>query len=232
MGERRVGISFSGGAFASLGFSFLATALSACVVPAAWGAAAFLGWWCGRLVFADGTQASFEGRAGRVWALFAALVVLGILPSAATAGMAPEARTLVLRLVMALALVPFEAALKLPICRWVIGHIRLEPGGAPAFTGTYAALLGWEFLLLASFFTVIGWPWAAVAMLRWFCRNIRGDGYRVEFSGTGWGLLWRFAVWTAGIVLLLPIPWVLRSVYAWGAGNLVLVRQIPGGAPA
>jgi hypothetical protein len=225
MERRQVGISFSGGAFSSLGYSLLFIFLFLFIIPGAWGAAAFMLWWTGHMVFPDGTRASFEGRPGRVWALFAALAVLAYLPSLATFGMPPGNRTNAISIVLTLALVPFEVALKLPIYRWMIEGIRLEPGGSPRFTASYPAYLGWVCLLIVSLVTIIGWAWVAVAMLRWFCRNIVGDDYTVAFAGTGWGLLWRGFVWLVGSCLLIPLPWVLRSMYAWMTNNLLLIRS-------
>lgn len=225
MEERRVAITFSGGAAASLGYSALVVVLSLPLVPAAWGVAAFLAWWTGRLVFSDGTRAAFEGRPGRVWPLFAALLFLALLPGLAASAAAHGDKATSLQVVLALALLPLEAALKLPLYRWTIENIRLEPGGTPRFTGRYPAYLAWTAALSLSFFTVIGWAWVAVAMIRWFCRHIQGEGYGVAFAGTGWGLLWRSLLWLAGMVLLLPIPWVLRSMYAWLAENLRIVRH-------
>jgi hypothetical protein len=225
MEERRVAITFSGGAWAALGYSLLAGVLCLVLVPAAWGVAAFVSWWTGRLVFADGTGAVFEGRPGRVWPLFTALVFLALLPGVVAAAASHGGRSTGLQLVLALALLPLVAAVKLPLYRWIIEHIRLEPGGAPRFTGRYPAYLGFAAALVLSYFTIIGWAWVAVAMVRWFCRHVRGEGYAVAFAGTGWGLLWRSLVWLVGMVFVLPIPWVLRSMYAWLAGNLVLVRH-------
>ncbi|EHJ49140.1 hypothetical protein DFW101_3140 [Solidesulfovibrio carbinoliphilus subsp. oakridgensis] len=225
MEERRVTITFSGGAAASLGYTALVGLLSLLLVPAAWGVGAFIAWWTGRLVFADGTRAVFEGRPGRVWPLFTALVFLALLPGAAAAVASHGGRATGLQMVLALALLPLIAALKLPLYRWIIEHIRLEPGGAPRFTGRYPAYLAWAAALTLSYFTIIGWPFVAVAMVRWFCRHVRGEGYAVAFAGTGWGLLWRSLVWLVGMVLILPIPWVLRSLYAWLADNLEIVRH-------
>lgn len=225
MEDRHVGVSFSGGALASLGYTVLLVALGLFVVPAAWGAAAFLAWWTGRLVFTDGTRAVFEGRPGRVWPLFAALVFLALLPTLITAGMPHGGKTSALQCVLALALIPFEAALKLPIYRWIFENIRLEPGGTPRFSATYPAYLGWVLGLTLSVLTVIGWAWVAVAMVRWFCRHIEGDGYGLAFVGTGWGLLWRSGLWLLGTLFLLPIPWVLRSMYAWLTDNIEIIRR-------
>ena len=224
MEERQVGIAFSGGAFASLGYSLLLLLLAVFVIPAAWGTAAFMVWWTGCLAFSDGTRAVFEGRAGRVWGLFAALIVLACLPSVVTAGMPPGNKALAVNLTLALVLLPLEAALKLPIYRWLIEGIRLEPGGNPRFVGTYAGYLGWVFFLVVSVVTIIGWAWVAVAMVRWFCRHIESDAYSVSFVGTGWGMLWRSFLWLVGMVCIIPLPWVFRSMYAWGVNNLVLTH--------
>jgi len=223
--RQQVQITFSGGALASFGYSVLFLILFLCILPGGWGAAMLLLWWTGHMVFADGTRIAFEGRPGRVWVLFAVLALLAYLPTLATLGLAHGGRTDFLKLVLTLCLIPFEAALKLPIYRWIIAGIRLEPGGSPRFVATYPAYLGWVLFLGVSFLTVIGWAWVAVAMLRWFCRNIEADNYSVAFTGTGWGLLWRSLVWVLGMVCLIPIPWVLRSQYAWWTGHLLLVRH-------
>jgi hypothetical protein len=231
MEARQVGVSFSGGALAALGYTLLMTVLSLFVIPTAWGAAALMAWWTRSLVFPDGARAEFVGRAGRVWGLFAALVFVAFLPTVVTAGMPDGNRASLVSVVLTLALVPFEAALKLPLWRWSIESIRLEPGGSPRFEGRYGPYLAWSLLLLASFFTIIGWAWTAVAMARWFCRNIRAEAYSVSFVGTGGGLLWRGFVWVLGTACVIPLPWVLRSMYAWGAGNLVLLRHDAAGQP-
>ena len=52
--------------------------------------------------------------------LFAVLALLAYLPTLATLGLAHGGRTDFLKLVLTLCLIPFEAALKLPIYRWII----------------------------------------------------------------------------------------------------------------
>jgi len=225
MAERRVEMAFTGGALASLGYTALYILLFILMVPAAWGMAAFLGWWAAHLRFSDGAEAAFEGRPGRIWVIFAALVFVSYLPSLATIGVADKDKAGLVQLLLSALVIPFDAALKLPIYRWAIGGIRLTPGGNPRFVAAYPAYLGWVVFSTLSIFTVIGWAWVFVAMARWFCRNTEADGYSFEFVGTGWGLLWRSVIWLAGTMLVIPLPWVLRSIYAWGVGNLVLVRR-------
>ena len=224
MEQRRVTITFTGGALASLGYSLLFALLFLLLLPGAWGAAALTAWWCFNLRLDDGTAVRFEGDPRQVWVLFAALALLAYLPSLATAGLKHGNTASSLSGLLTLVLIPFEAALKLPIYRWAIESIRLEPGGKPRFTGTYRGYLGWVALLLVSCLTIIGWAWVATAMIRWFCRNIQGNGFSVAFDGTGWGLLWRSVVWAIGVIFVIPIPWVLRASYAWFSNNLVILR--------
>ncbi|KHK03176.1 hypothetical protein [Desulfovibrio sp. TomC] len=224
METQQTRVRFTGGALASFGYSFLFLFLFFLILPGAWGAVPFAVWWTAHLAFDDGARAEFTGRAGQVWVLMAGLAFLAYLPSLATAGLPKSGRTGFIQLALSLVLFPLDAALKLPIYRWFIENIRLTPGGRPRFTATYAGYVGWLSLLLLSLVTVVGWAWAAVAMQRWFCRHIESEAYVVSFTGTGWGLLWRSLFWLVGMVLLLPLPWVFRSIYGWWAGNLVVTH--------
>lgn len=227
METRRMAVTFRGGALESLGQSFLYGVLALLVLPAAWGVAGLLRWWADRTEYQEGGRIAFEGRAGQVWGLFVALIILEYLPQAVRIATRSDPRSLGVVLVVTLALLPLVAAVKLPIYRWAVESMRLEPDVRLTFTAAYGGYLGWLILLFASYFTVIGWAWVAVALIRWLCGQVRGDGgYGLEFTGTGWGLLWRCPVWLVCAGLLLPIPWVLRSVYAWFTDHLVLVREI------
>ena len=225
MDGRRINATFTGGALAAFGYTILCALLLVLMIPGAWGAAALFGWLAANVRFADGTRVGFEGRPGRAWALFAAMIFVSFLPSAATFGMPDTGKKALVQLVLSVLIVPFVAALKLPLYRWTIGGLRLTPGGNPRFVATYPAYLGWSVLFSLSFLTIVGWAWVGVAMARWICRNIEADGYAVEFAGTGWGLLWRGFVWLLGSVCIIPLPWVWRSMYGWGVRNLVLVRR-------
>ena len=224
METRRVTLAFHGGPWASLGMTMLNVLLTLCVIPAAWGTTALTRWWSGCVTAADGGRLGFEGRASRVWGLFAASVVLDLLPQIAS-GRAPGNRAFAMGLAATVVLLPLTALVKLQVTRWIVANLRLDPGGNPHLTASYGAYLGWLLILNASILTVVGWAWVLVAMARWLCGHVRGDGFTADFTGTGFGLLWRSLVWCLGSLLLIPIPWVLRSVYAWFTGHLVLVRQ-------
>ncbi|MHC1788203.1 hypothetical protein [Solidesulfovibrio sp.] len=230
METRQVGVRFTGGVLASLGYSLLFIMLFLLLLPGAWGAAALAAWWTANLAFDDGTRAEFEGRPGQIWVIVAALALVAYLPAIATLGLPQGNKATLLQLVLSLVLLPLDAALKLPFYRWFIENIRLTPGGRPRFTATYLGYLGWVSLVGVSILTVIGWAWATTAMLRWFCRHIESEAYVVDFAGTGWGLLWRSFLWLIGMVCIIPIPWVFRSIYAWGANNLVLTRAVADAA--
>jgi hypothetical protein len=224
METRQTGVTFTGGALASFGYSFLFLVLFLLIIPGAWGLAPFALWWTANLAFDDGGRAEFTGRPGQVWVLAAVLAFLAFLPGLATAGMAKGGKAALVQLALAAVLFPLEAAVKLPLYRWFFENIRLVPGGSPRFTGTYGAYLGWSALVAVSLVTIIGWAFASVAMARWFCRHLESDAYVVQFTGTGWGLLWRGFVWLAGMVCILPLPWVFRSIYAWWSAHLVVTR--------
>ena len=232
MEARQARVTFTGGAMASFGYSFLFLFLFFLIIPGAWGAVPFAVWWTGHLAFDDGGRAEFTGRPGPVWVLFAVLAFLAYLPSLATAGMPHGGRTAMVQIVLSLVLFPLDAAVKLPLYHWFFENIRLAPGGSPRFTGTYWPYLGWSVLVAVSVVTVIGWAWASVAMMRWFCRNLEADAYSVSFTGTGGGLLWRSLVWLVGMVCIIPLPWVFRSIYAWWSGHLVVTHTAAVAADA
>jgi len=224
MAAQRIGLSFHGGALASFGRTFLYVLLTVCIIPAAWGAVSLVRWWTESLTFSDGSRLRFEGRAGQVWGLFSALIILEILPQFAS-GRAPDNKVLAVSLAATVVLLPLVALVKLQVYRWIVANLRLEPDGTARLTASYGGYLGWLVILTASFFTVIGWAWVLTAMLRWLCGHVRGEGVSVTFTGTGWGLLGQTLLWLACSILIVPIPWVLRSIYRWFTGHLLLWRD-------
>lgn len=230
MEQRSVAVTFTGGAMACLGYTLLCFVLALFIVPTAWGVAAVFGWWCASLRFEDDTRAEFTGAAGRVWPLFAVAVFLSILPglAASIAEHSHHPSASLYQAAVQLALLPLAVLVNLHIFRWIFGGIRLEPGGTMTFSGRYLPYLGWTLACVLSVFTIIGWAWAYVGLARWFCRNLEGgDGYGVEFAGTGWSLLWHSVLWLIGIVLILPIPWTLRYMFVWWTENLRIIRRDP-----
>jgi len=110
--------------------------------------------------------------------------------------------------------------------KWFIANLSSneQPLGL-SFSGTVWAYLGWSVLAVLSFFTIIGWAWVYVAMMRWLCRNIQGTRREVLFIGTGLELLWRAIVVALASVFLIPIPWVFRWMWQWMASQTVLAER-------
>ena len=219
--ERR--IEFTGTGFQSLGWGLLACLLSLLIIPAAWGAVVLYRWFVQNLSFSDGTVASFEGRGGQVWGYFVIGTLLGLAPQLSRLVKDPTDALLVL-IVLPILLLPISTAIWLKIMRWFFSSIKLSCGTNLTFKGNYCPFLGWMLLVILSFYTIIGWAWATVAMLRWICRNIEAGHNQLEFLGSGWGLLWRCLVAGLSSILIIPIPWVWLWVIRWVTGNM-LIKQ-------
>ncbi len=222
--ERR--IEFSGTGFQALGWGLLAAILSLLIIPAAWGAVALYRWFVRNLSFSDGTQASFEGRGGEVWGYFVIAMLLGLVPQLSKAVEDPKASLLVF-IGLTILLFPITAAVSLKIIRWFFSSIRLSCGTSLSFEGNYGSLLGWMLLLNLSIFTIIGWAWAYVAMLRWACRNIDGGDNQLVFTGSGWGYLWRFFLAGLASIFIIPIPWMAVWIVRWFSRNMLIRQQAP-----
>lgn len=219
-------IEFTGTGFQALGWGLLAVLLSLVVIPAAWGAVALSRWFVRNLSFSDGTKASFEGRGGQVWDYFVIgpLLQLGYVLQLSRAVEDP-AVSLLVSIGLPILLLPINAAIWLRIMRWFFSSIRLSCGTNLNFKGNYGPYLGWMLLVSLSAYTIIGWAWASVAMLRWVCRNIEAGQNQLEFVGSGWGLLWRCFLAGLASTLIIPIPWVWLWVVRWVTGNMLIKKE-------
>jgi len=220
--ERR--IEFTGTGFQTLGWGLVAVLLSLLIIPAAWGAVALCRWFVQNLSFSDGTKASFEGRGGQVWGYFVIGALLGVAPQLSRAVADPVASVFVL-IGLQILLVPISAAIGLKIVRWFFSYVRLSCGTNLNFKGNYGPFLGWMLLNILSVYTIIGWAWASIAMLRWVCRNIEAGQNQLEFLGSGWGLLWRCFLACLASILIIPIPWVWLWVIRWIIGNMLIKQE-------
>jgi hypothetical protein len=177
------------------------------------------------LVFSDGTKASFEGRGGEIWFYFVIAAVLGFLPQ--LSNLLPEDQQLGAVLAIVLVLVPLSVAIWLKILRWIFSSIRLSCGTTLSFEGSYGGYLGWTALLFVSFFTIIGWAWVGIAMLRWIYRNVKGGEHQVVFVGSGWGFLWRYFLMALGCIFIIPIPWLVLWLTRWFIRHTEIHRAQP-----
>jgi len=219
----QVSLVFQGTGLQALGYGLLYIILSVLIIPAAWGAVPLYRWFVRNLSFSDGTETSFTGRGGEIWDIFALAMIIIYIPQLPSRMENSEAAALV-SIFLPITLLPISTVLWLKTVRWFVAHIALSCGTSLRFVGAYGPYLGWTVLLVLSFFTVIGWAWAAVAMTRWLCRNVAGAQLRVVFEGGGWGLLWRGIVAALASIIVIPIPWMATWIVRWFARNMVVQR--------
>lgn len=215
-----VALQFKGTGFQAFGWGLFALALTILVIPAAWGAVALYRWFVRNLSFSDGTKASFDGRAKEVWGYFVILTLLSFLPRFIDE---PGAE-FIFPLIFAVLLMPLTVAIGLKIMRWFFAHLKLSDGTIFSFKGRYGQYLGWSLLVTFSAYTIIGWAWAMVAMIRWICRNLDAGQSKVTFTGTGWNLLWRGVVAGLASLLIIPLPWMVVWMAKWYVKNLVVEK--------
>jgi GYF domain 2 len=110
--------------------------------------------------------------------------------------------------------------------RWQVANIASngQPLGL-SFSGSVWAYIGYNLLLVISFFTIIGWAWVYAAQARWFCRNVQGTRRAVVFKGTGLEILWRLIVVSLASSLIIPIPWMFRWMMRWMMSQIELVDR-------
>ncbi len=223
MTEERT-IEFKGTGFQALGWGLLAGVLSLFVIPAAWGAVPLYRWFVRNLSFSDGTQASFEGRGEQVWGYFAIAMLLGFVPQLSRAVEDPAAASLA-SIGLSILVLPISAVIWLKIVRWFFSSIRLSCGTNLNFKGNYGPYLGWMLLVTLSVYSIIGWAWASVAMLRWVCRNIEGEDNQLVFIGNGWGFLWRGFLAALASIFIIPAPWMAVWIVRWFSRNMLIKQR-------
>lgn len=184
------------------------------VIPAPWVMVWFAKWFVPCVSVPGRPNLSFEGRAMTIVPWFFGAIIIAIVIS--------YLDIQVLNLVESI----IQFVLSWLFVRWFIAN--LASNGQPlglSFVGSILAFLGWNILLILSFFTVIGWAWAYVAQIRWYCRNIAGTRREISFTGTGLQFLWRGIVGGIACLFIIPIPWVYRWFGQWLASNIVLSER-------
>lgn len=199
-------LRFVGGALPFFGRYLAASLGSILIIPAPW-----LGAWLLRYIFEkieveDGTEITFEGRAGEIWLPIMLMVVL--LFGGAVPGLPPE-----IKASMPLLLIPIDVFILMYIVRWYVRATRIN-GTSLTFEGCYWSFLGYYLLFFVSIFTIIGWAWVLAAVIRWYYRSIDGS-YVFSFTAKGHEILWRAIVAMLASVLIIPIPWVLVWITRW-----------------
>lgn len=227
----RVTVNFTGKALSLFGRTLLVGLLRLLILPAPWITAWFCKWIVGKLRLSDGTTASFQGRGSEIWFAFIIPAVLGAAATFANLGTAPEkmdGAMLLASILPFIMLFFLDGLFWLMILKWQVRSVKLSSGASFTFTGRYWSNLGWWFLWLVSIFSVVGWAWVNAAYCRWLCRKIDGGQCHIEFTGTGWNILWRTTIVLLSCILIVPIPWTGLWLINWYVRN-ISISQATGG---
>lgn len=174
------------------------------VIPAPWVATSFYGWMISRIHVPGRGQLGFSGKPADIWYVFVGLALMTYVGGATDIPY------------LSYLLFPLQAYLSWLTLHWLMANITSD--GRPlqlGFEGSPWIYIGWYILLALSFVTIIGWAWVITAWMRWICANIAGTRRTVAFDATGLDMLWRTLVFSIGLVLIIPIPWVLAWYTRW-----------------
>ena len=183
------------------------------VIPLPWVVTGIYRWLVAHLRVPQRPDAAFTGNPGDIWYVF---VILALCTYAGVSQVS----------YLQYALIPIEAFLSWVVVRWFVVNVSPDGHQRPlTFTGSAWAYMGWYFLSLLSFITIIGWAWVLTAWLRWMCRNVDGMRREITFNASGWQMLWRTLLFSVATVLIIPIPWALRWYVSWNVSQVTLVER-------
>jgi hypothetical protein len=202
------------GVWTLLGRSLLLLIGNALVIPAPWVATGFYRWFIAHLHVPQRPDLAFTGKPRDIWYVF---VILALCPYADLTGVPG----------LSLILIPVEVCLSWMIVRWIVANISSEGRQLPlTFEGSGLVYFGWHVLFGLSFITIIGWAWVTAAWMRWMCSNIAGTRRDVVFNASGWQVLWRTVVFSLCMILIIPIPWILRWFASWYVSQFAVVEAV------
>ncbi len=194
------------------------------IIPSPWTGTWYYKWLCERIALPDGRPLKFEGKPGDIWYVFilwSIAIWIGQFPY----GGADQFHY------GELISIPLSWILTVLLLKWVCADVTTEDGRLRLkFEGGYLPYIGWNILLGLSFITVIGWAWVGKFMMQWICRNVRGTA-EFEFTATGLSILWRTLVAALLIILIIPIPWIIRWYARWMISQVSVVKANVGAAP-
>ena len=182
------------------------------VIPAPWTGTGFYRWMASRMSVPGRPNFAFTGQPGDIWYVFIATALLNYV------GVYDNTLQLIA--------IPVSAVLSWMLVRWLASHLASNGQLLPiAFDGSVVTFVGWQLLMYASFFTIIGWAWVVTAWTRWICRNISGTRREVIFKATGLEVLWRTLVFAIACAFIIPIPWMMRWYNGWYVSQFALVER-------
>lgn len=194
------------------------------IIPGAWGMVALCSWMARNTRLQDGSTVAFTGTPGQFLKLLLLAISLPVVLGAVMgAGMASlqqngqdPAQSMPFFVLLELAIFAWSFYWGFKILKWGVGSIQFSWGGQLSFEGSMLGYLGWLLLMYVSVFLIIAPFWVISAMYRWMCEKTKSStGDRLVWTGTGWGLLWRYLLVGLGSMFIIPIPWVLHWFVAW-----------------
>ena len=130
--------------------------------------------------------------------------------------------------ILTLTLILVQTVALLFIIRWFYTGISLSSGSRLTFTGSYTGLLGWQVLTTLASYTIIGLPFATVAMIRWIFGHVEGGRRRLVFDGSGLALLGQLVLTFLLSLLIVTIPYAMVRLMRWYVSNTRLEPQGTG----
>jgi len=112
----------------------------------------------------------------------------------------------------------------LMLIKWFVYNVKISPGPAMSFVGSFLSLLGRSLLVTLLAFTIVGWAWALAALYRWMAENVKGRGVRFEFHGKASEILWLVLATVLGSVVIVTIPWLTIWLKRWLVENITFRR--------
>jgi GYF domain 2 len=202
------------GIWGLLGRSVLLLIGDLLVIPAPWVATGFYQWFIPHIRVPQRPDLAFTGKVGDIWYVF---VLLGLSAWVGSFVSFPG---------LQLILIIVQSALSWMILRWIIANISSEGRQVPIrFAGSVWPYIGWHLLLVLSAVTIIGWAWVVTALTRWVCRNIAGTRRDILFNASGWQVLWRTVACGLCVMLIIPIPWILRWYTQWYVSQIAVAQR-------
>ena len=158
-----------------------------------------------------GTRIAFAGSVADLYAYGIGFLVISIMDRSTR----DEGYSWGFRITLWIALIVLQAIISREYYKWMWRNLAFTSGIRVTFIGRLLPYIGWAVLVGFSFFTIIGWAWAMTAFLRWQFKHTNVPGYRLSFRGRGVDVLWRSLVGLAGMLAIIPIPWVVAWVARW-----------------
>jgi len=190
-------------------------------------------WWIKHITVTDGTTFYFSGTIKRSF-LLTVLSVLAALPqeiarAVGTSGLLDRSLgsgllvalpTLISLYLLGAFILP--ALVQREFLKWWCADTQPSQGSGVTFVGHAWPYIGWNVAHVLSIFTIIGWPWVFRAYAQWVCTNIKSNGRRFRFVGSGREILWRGSVTFIACCGIVTLPWALVWFASWFFLNITV----------